>query len=156
LRCVEMAIMSLIPGLIIGGWYIWIRNPEPNPGAIAAAGRSALFLWKEPWLRVFLLRSVTLLPITALSAWAAINIRRTRWWLVALWCALIFWLAFNLDLPGEKWIETYEPQFTASFGPLALDFPKQPFTFGHVGNIVRVGGIDFFEYRQESIWTPEA
>jgi hypothetical protein len=59
-------------------------------------------------------------------------------------------------LPTENWINISEPPFTGRLGPFSYDFPQQPFSFGTEGNILRVGGIDFFQYRQEPIWTPEA
>jgi hypothetical protein len=41
-------------------------------------------------------------------------------------------------------------------GPLSVTLPAETFTFGQVGNIVRVTGIDFFEYNHAPIWSREA
>jgi hypothetical protein len=38
---------------------------------------------------------------------------------------------------------------------LATDPAHDTYSFAGIGNIIRVDGIDFFEYRQEPIWTPE-
>jgi hypothetical protein len=121
-----------------------------------AAERAAAIVFKEPWLRVFLLRALTVLPLTALFVWPALTLPRARWWLVPLWGTGLVWLNHAVDLPGEVWIAVVEPPFTARLGPFGYDLPQETFTFGAAGNILRVGGIDFFEYTQAPIWTPEA
>jgi hypothetical protein len=151
----KMLAVIFLPALAVAVWMVWLHAPD-GPGAIQAARQRARFLFKESWLRVFLLRSVALLPITALSAWAAVTLRRSRWWLVPLWAVLILITLFTVDLPGEIWIQDSEPPFSLTLGPLVVALPQQPYTFGMWGNIVRVGGIDFFEYPQATVWSPEA
>jgi hypothetical protein len=41
------------------------------------------------------------------------------------------------------------------WGTLAVSFPEESYSFAQIGNIIRVGGIDFFQYPQEPLWSPE-
>lgn len=150
----EMAIIALVPLLVVAAWYVWWRAPTTF-GAEAAAERAGRFVMKEPWLRVILIRALMLLPIAALSACAAIKMRRSRLWLVPAWAVIVVAGLFTLDLPEESWVEIYEPVFTTRLGPLAVDLPQETFTFGAIGNIIRITGIDFFEYNHELLWTRE-
>jgi hypothetical protein len=151
----QMLLTAAVPGVFIGGWWLWSHDLPPTGAAYAAGQREALFLFKEPWLRVFLLRAVNILPITALFACAAIKIRPARAWLVAGWAVVMIALILNVDLPTEGWIASSEQPFLFQAGPLAVTIPPETYTFGTVGNIIRMGGIDFFQYHQEQIWTPE-
>jgi hypothetical protein len=47
------------------------------------------------------------------------------------------------------------PPQTLVLGPLTLPLPQQLFGFGTTGNLLRVGGLDFYQYEQEPIWTPQ-
>jgi len=120
-----------LPALIIGGWYVWSRNMPPTGSAQRAAEIAAQFLWKPSWPGVFLNRALMFLPLTALFAWTAVRFRRAHLPLVALWLAIMGW------------------------GTFAIALPEKSYSFVGYGNIIRTGGIDFFEYRQEPIWTPE-
>jgi hypothetical protein len=151
-----MLVVALVPAAVALGWWFWTRDIPPTSMVAQAAERSAAIVFKEPWLRVFLLRALAVLPLTALFAWTAVALPRGRWWLVPLWGAGLVWLNHVVDLPGEMWIAVFEPPFTARLGPFGYDLPQETFTFAAAGNILRVGGIDFFEYTQERIWTPEA
>ena len=64
--------------------------------------------------------------------------------------------AFWANTVSEHWIGQTEPTFTFQLGHLSLDLPREIYTFGGDGNIVRTDGIDFYEYHQEPIWSPEA
>jgi hypothetical protein len=57
---------------------------------------------------------------------------------------------------SDQWIGITEPAFTGRWGPLTWTLPRQAFIFGGDGNIVRVEGINFYQYRQQALWTPEA
>jgi hypothetical protein len=155
LRLRDMVEVIAAPLLIIGGWYIWTWGTPPSAGAAQEQNRAAQFIMKEPWLRVILLRSLILLPLIALSSWTAIRIRRARWWLVALSGIVVLLVLLNVDLPNEQWLQTNLPVYTAQVGPVAVNFSKWLFTFGGWGNIIRVTGIDFFEYPQEAVLSPE-
>jgi hypothetical protein len=155
LRLRDMVEVVAAPLAIIGGWYIWTSGTPPSPGAVQEQNKAAQFIMKEPWLRVILLRSIILLPLIALFSWTAIRIRRARWWLVALSGIVVLVVLLNVDLPNEEWVQTNLPVYTAQVGPVAVDFSKQLFTFGEWGNIIRVTGIDFFEYPQEAVLSPE-
>ncbi len=155
-RWLDMLAIVAVPAIVIGSWWLWRHDLPPTAGAIASAERAARFLYKEPWLRVSLLRSLVLLPITALSVWGALKIERKWLWLLAPVTLLVLIGIFTLDLPNEHWIETYQPPFTARLGPLSATFAPQTFTFGQVGNIVRITGIDFFEYNDAPVWSREA
>ncbi|HKP53420.1 MAG TPA: glycosyltransferase family 39 protein [Chloroflexia bacterium] len=147
-------IVPTLIGLLL--WYLSERDIPPNMGALNHAGWTSRIIFQEPWLRVFLLRSLVLLPIVALSAWAAIKIRFRRWWLIPLTAAAVLWGMYNLALPGENWLLGMDqPPFTFRLGDIAIPFPQQTFTFGVIGNIIRTDGIDFFQYRQMSIFSPE-
>jgi 4-amino-4-deoxy-L-arabinose transferase-like glycosyltransferase len=155
-RRLEMLAVIGPPALIVLGWAIWSRDTPTTPFTIQADQHRAAFVLKPAWVEVFLLRALTILPLTALSAWAAIILPRRRWWLVALWAVLVAgaeWIAANLS---HIWIANTLPPFTFRLGPLALDFPQQTYPFGSEGSILREGGIDFFQYRQALIWSPEA
>jgi hypothetical protein len=143
------------PALIIGAWWLWSKDMPPTGAAQAAANRRAEFMLKEVWLQVFTLRALASLPLTALSVPVVYALRRRRWWLLAPAALLVAagWVAFTHLEKG--WITTTPPSFTFTLGPVRIDLPQQLDTFVGVGNIVRVGGIDFFEYNQQMIWTPE-
>jgi hypothetical protein len=103
-----------------------------------------------------LLRAFNVLPLLALFLGGAILVRLPdRRWLVAaaLFSVIVVYAA---DLPEETWLGITEPPFTARLGPVGLQLPQEVYTFATLGNILRVEGINFFEYRQAAIWTPEA
>lgn len=152
----EMLLVAGPPALIVLGWAIWSHETPPTPFTTAADQRRAAFVLKPAWLEVFLLRTLTILPLTALSAWAAIILPRRRWWLVALWAMLVAGAAWIAGSLSHIWIANTQSPFTFRLGPLALDFPQQTYPFGSEGSILREGGIDFFQYRQAPIWSPEA
>ncbi|MGA7731620.1 MAG: glycosyltransferase family 39 protein, partial [Chloroflexia bacterium] len=154
-RWLDLALTAIVPLVIFVGWYIWSRDIPPTFAQTSSAARASNFILKEPWLRVFALRSLTVLPFTALFAWAAIKLRRSRWWLAALWLLAVVLGEIGLDLPNEGWVENHDPPFTAQFGSLSVTFSQEMYTFEDWGNLIRRGGIDFFEYPQEPIWTPE-
>ncbi|HUS14083.1 MAG TPA: glycosyltransferase family 39 protein, partial [Chloroflexia bacterium] len=156
-RPAAMSMTAAVPLLIVLAWWVWARDFPPAISAVMAADRTAHFVFKEPWLRVFVLRTLTLLPLTAFSAWAALTIPRARWWLVPAWFLGLVWGMDATDLPGETWIAITEPPFTAQLGPFAYRLPHEPFSFGAYGNIVRVTGLDFDEYGyvQQPVWSPE-
>ncbi|MDQ6642895.1 MAG: hypothetical protein M3Y76_00405, partial [Chloroflexota bacterium] len=72
-----------------------------------------------------------------------------------VWAGILLLVIATVFVPGEQWTQTYEPPFTFSLGPLAIALPLQMYTFGAWGNILRIDGIDFFEYTQQSIWSTE-
>src|SRR5207253_2483653 len=41
------------------------------------------------------------------------------------------------------------------WGVLTITLPQESYSFVGYGNIIKTGGIDFFEYRQQPIWTPD-
>ncbi len=155
LRLRDMFETVMLPAIVVAGWVIWSWGTPPNAASVQVSKFVATFVMKEPWLRVILERSLVLLPIIALSAAGAIKIRRSRLWLLAISAVVVLLVLFNVDLPTEQWIETHLPAYTAQIGPLNLNFSNELFTFGDVGNIVRITGIDFFEYPQESLFTPD-
>lgn len=155
-RWLQMVATASLPMLIVGGWYLWSRDIPPTPAAIGASGRVSNFIFKELWGRVILARSLTILPLAALFSWGAIKIRRTRLWLIPLSMALVAWVMLGILLPPETYNQIYEPPFTAVIGSVSITLPIQLFTFGVWGNIVRIVGIDFFEYRQQPVWSSEA
>jgi 4-amino-4-deoxy-L-arabinose transferase-like glycosyltransferase len=154
----QMLAVAVLPALIVGGWLFLMRGTPPTGGAMAAAARAASFRFKEPWLRVFLLRAFTIFPLTALSAWAAVKIRPARWWLAGVLAVAVWWAMFAVDLPDEKWIAVYQLPFAVQVGPLAFNLPDEPFSFAAEGNIIKTDAIDFdeFGYAQEPVWTMEA
>jgi hypothetical protein len=155
-RWLDMLAIAAVPAVVMGGWWLWRHDLPQTAGAAASAGRAANFLFKEPWVRVPLLRALVLLPVAALSAWGAIKLARNRLWLLAPVALVVIVCIYTLDLPGERWIEMYEPPFTVQLGPLSTTIPAETFTFAQVGNIIRIGGIDFFEYNHQRIWSREA
>ena len=59
------------------------------------------------------------------------ELRRVHLAFVAIWGGLMAWAMFGSSLPQDT------------------------YSFAGWGNIVRFDGLDFFEYQQEQIWTPE-
>jgi hypothetical protein len=153
-RVRDMIALALVPALVVGGWWLLTRNIPPNSGARAGAKAAAAFLFQPAWLQVILLRSLNLLPLVAFFAWAALTWRPTRRWLILLWALLIPALMLLAQLPGGEWIHVPAPSLTMVLGPLTVPLPQQLFVFGTDGNILRIGGIDFYQYAQEPIWTP--
>src|SRR4051794_14269705 len=60
----ELLLIVLVPGLIMGAWTFYTRDWPPTPTSAAAMARAQVYVFKEPWLRVFLLRAFTILPVT--------------------------------------------------------------------------------------------
>jgi hypothetical protein len=156
LRYEQMLAIVAVPVLTMVAWWLWRHGAPPTTAELMAGGLRSRFLFKESWPRVFLIRLFIFLPITALSAWAAVKLPGSRWWVVVLTGIAVIWGMYAVELPGESWVQMYEPPFTARLGPFAVTFPQQSFTFGGIGNIVRIDGIDFFEYTQQPVWSPEA
>jgi hypothetical protein len=152
----ELISILLFPLLTVGGWYAFqaVQGSGDSGGAEDAARRTARFLWQEPWLRVIGLRTLNFLPLLALFAWTAVRVRRSRWWLVPVAALALMGGMYALDRPDEQWIPITEEPYTVRAGPVAVQLPHETYTFGTRGNILRTGGIDFFQYRQEPIWTP--
>jgi 4-amino-4-deoxy-L-arabinose transferase-like glycosyltransferase len=147
--------LAVMPALIIAVWYGWSRDIPMSGAAVSAAHRAALYVFHEPWLRVFVLRAGNVLPLLALFAAVALPLWLPRWGWIAGWAVLGVVGVYAADLPTETWLAITAPPFTARFGPLALVLPQEVYTFATSGNIIRVEGINFFEYRQVPIWTPE-
>jgi 4-amino-4-deoxy-L-arabinose transferase-like glycosyltransferase len=126
----EIVGVALVPALMVGGWFIWSHDTPPTVVQASAARRAARFLFKASWPGVFGNRALTLLPVLALFAWTAIRLRKAHLPLVAAWGVILGW------------------------GVLAVSFPEESYSFIQIGNIIRVGGIDFFQYSQEPIWSP--
>jgi 4-amino-4-deoxy-L-arabinose transferase-like glycosyltransferase len=152
----EILGVGVLPAAIVIGWWLWSRDMPPTDAMRAAEGWRDAFVLKEPWLRVFVLRTLYLLPVIAFTTWTAITINRRRWWLIPLGLFLIGLAAFWANTVSEHWIGQTEPAFTFQLGPLSFDLPREIYTFGGDGNIVRTDGIDFYGYHQEPIWSPEA
>jgi 4-amino-4-deoxy-L-arabinose transferase-like glycosyltransferase len=148
-RVRDMIALALVPALVAGGWWLLTRDIPPNP-----AGATP-FLFKASWLQVILLRSLNLLPFVAFSAWAALTWRTTRRRLILLWAVLIPALMLLAQLPGGTWLNVPAPSLTLALGPLTVRLPQQLFVFGTTGNVLRIGGIDFYDYQQEPLWTPQ-
>lgn len=156
-RWAQLMGVVLPTGVALLLWYLAERNTPPNAAALQAANQMSKFVMKEPWLRVFLLRTVIYLPLVSLSAWAAVKLRLLRWWLIPIAGVAVIWCLYNLTIPGESWVLGMDQgPFVFTLGPISITFPQVPFAFGDLGNIVRVTGIDFFRYRQEQVLTPEA
>jgi 4-amino-4-deoxy-L-arabinose transferase-like glycosyltransferase len=154
-RWKEGLAVALVPGLIVAGWWLLMHDVPPSSAARSGAGWSSAFVMKEAWLRVILLRILYILPLAGLSALAALKFRRARLWLVGLWIAIVVVGMLWSNSVGETWLIQHEPPFTFQLGPISIEMPRQAYAFGGDGNIVRVDGIDFYEYTQQSIWTPE-
>jgi 4-amino-4-deoxy-L-arabinose transferase-like glycosyltransferase len=152
----QLIVTALVPAIIFGGWAVWARDIPESVSAYEADVRRSGYVFKEPWLRVFLLRAFNVLPLTALFAWAAVKLPRGCWWLFGFWLAVLGFGMHLVALPTEIWINISEPPFTGRLGPFSYDFPQQSFSFGTEGNVLQVGGISFFQFRQQPIWTPEA
>jgi Dolichyl-phosphate-mannose-protein mannosyltransferase len=131
----QMIAVAVLPALVITGWYIWSHDMPPSAAATYAREKSRAFLWSETWLRLFTQRAATVIPLTALFAWTAVKVPRrpAQAYLpfLFLWGAIMALAVFTISLPRDT------------------------YSFVGIGNIVRTGGIDFFEYNQEPIWTPE-
>ncbi len=150
-----MIAVVLLPLLLAAGWWLVTRGQPPNQAARLAANGAAPFLFKLAWFQVILLRSLNILPLLALLVPAALRWRPTRLWLVWLWLLLLPALMVLATLPGGNWIPVDTPSLTLVLGPLTIPLPQPLFVFGTVGNILRVGGLDFYQYDQEPIWTPQ-
>jgi hypothetical protein len=154
-RVRDMIALAAIPALVAFGWWLLTRDLPTNQAARLQATGAAAFLFKPAWLQVILLRSLSILPLVAFFAWAALRWRPTRIWLVWLWGLLVPALMVLATLPGGNWIPITTPGQTMVLGPLTVSLPQQLFVFGTTGNILRVGGLDFYQYEQEPLWTPQ-
>ncbi|MGI8586681.1 MAG: ArnT family glycosyltransferase [Chloroflexia bacterium] len=156
LRLRQLIGVGLLPALIVGSWWLWSRNMPPSGADIAVAARRATFFLKDPWPTVFLLRALAVMPFTALSAWTAIRLRCFGWRLMLpLIVALGAAWAWVSSLQ-HGWIAMTEPPGVVSIGPVTLNLPPEIDTFFGAGDILRSGGLDFYQYRQAPIWTPDA
>ncbi len=153
-----LVLTALVPGAIIGGWWLWWHNVPSNAAALSAGGRATAFMWKPLWARIFFVRTVIFLPFVALFAWVALPLRRRRWWLVPVITVGLAWAVSTITLAPDAAVAQTEPPFTAQIGPLTWTIPQEEYTFGLIGSILRQTGIDFDEYAyaQQPIWTPEA
>jgi 4-amino-4-deoxy-L-arabinose transferase-like glycosyltransferase len=154
----EILVTALVPGLIVAVWYVWSRQFPQTWASASAGSRSAKFVLKGPWPRVFLLRSFVLLPLTALFTCSALPVKGRRWWLAPVCVVLILAGAHAIESTGEVWIAARHPPFTARLGPVNATLPNQAFSFGAEGNIVTVNALDFvvLGYVQQPVWTMEA
>ncbi len=150
-----MIAVALIPVLVAAGWWLLTRGQPPTQAARLAASEAAPFLFKLSWFQVILLRSLSILPLLALLVPAALRWRPTRIWLVWLWLLLLPALMALANGPGGDWIPVEAPSLTLVLGPLNILLPQPLFVFGTVGNILRTGGLDFYQYAQEPIWSPQ-
>ena len=154
LRWREAVAVLAVPLGLFGEWWLWSRGIPPSGAAIEVGGRRAVFFLKDPWLTVSALRTLDALAITGVAVPVAFVFRRRRLWLLPL--------AAGIMIAGLLWantitvsrIEVAIPPAPLTLGPWTLDLPPQVFTFGGYGNLLRVEGIDFFEYHQQPIWTP--
>ncbi len=155
LRWREAVGVLAVPLGIFVEWWLWSRGMPASGAAIEAGGRRDLFFLKDPWLAVIALRTLDALAITGLAVPVAFVFRHRRLWLLpaaaAGLIAALVWAGMT-----EPRIGVDIPPAPLTLGPWTLDLPPQVFTFGGYGNLLRVEGIDFFEYRQEPIWTPTA
>jgi 4-amino-4-deoxy-L-arabinose transferase-like glycosyltransferase len=151
----EALAMLAGPILLVGGWYAFLswQGGGPTDMQIYADRQAAKFLWQPAWVEVVGLRTLSVLPLLGLFAWTAVRLRRSRWWLVPACLALLVAGMYAVDTPGQQWLPTTEYPFTLTVGSFALRLPRETFTFGARGNILRLGGIDFFQYEQQPIWT---
>ncbi|HUS14401.1 MAG TPA: glycosyltransferase family 39 protein [Chloroflexia bacterium] len=151
----EMLGILVVPLLAVAAWWLWTHDWPPTSQVVGANAHRDAFVMKEPWLRVTLLRSLAVLPLAALSTWVAFPLRWTRWWLVLLWGGVVAWSWPAIIGLQELWIATLEDPGAITLGPLTVQLPPQVYTFAGLGNMLRVGGIDFFEYTQQPLWTPD-
>lgn len=158
LRWRHIFVTSIIPLHFVVGWAFWTHDWPQTWASGSAGSRTADIVMKPWWPRVIWIRHLLYLPFVALFAWTAVKMRRSRWWLVAAWLAIIVWSMYNLTLLPETGTWQVEPPFTAQIGPLSFPLPQETFTFGVVGSLFRLNGIDFEEYYypQQKVWTEEA
>ena len=152
----RLAGIVLLPGTIIGGWWLWWHQVPPNEAALSVGERIAAFMWQPLWARLFFVRAVIFLPFVALFAGVALPLRRRRWWLVPAIALSLAWGLSAVTLAPDTAVSQMEPPFTAHLGPWTWTMPQEEYTFGLIGSIIRQTGIDFDEYNysQRQIWTP--
>lgn len=148
--------VAIVPALFLVGWWLWSHNMPPSGAFLQGAQQRSTFIWKDKWFAVFFVRALVCLPLAALSVFAALTLRRSRWWLLAPWTVIIGGSWTAVKGLKENLVAPTAPDFTAHFGPLAVDLPAQINTFVGSGNLVRLEGFAFFEYQQEGLWTSEA
>ena len=152
LRWREAVAVLAVPLGLFAEWWLWSRGIPPSGAAIEAGGRRDVFFLKDPWLTVIALRTLDALAIIGVAVPVVFIFRRRRLWLVPLVAAIL--------IGGLLWAKTIDvprigidiPPAPLTLGPLTVELPPQVFTFGGYGNLLRVEGIDFFEYRQQPLW----
>ncbi|HUS15961.1 MAG TPA: glycosyltransferase family 39 protein [Chloroflexia bacterium] len=157
-RLVALLLTGLVPGLIVGAWWLWTRDLPPTPVSIDVGARAAAFIGKPVWARIIIVRTLIFLSFAGWFTWAALPLRRRRWWLVPLAAVLVVGGMYGVRLAPDAAVLQTEPPFVAQAGSLAVELPQDEYTFGLVGSIIRQVGIDFDEYNypQQPIWSPEA
>ena len=146
--------VAVVPALVVAGWWLWSQSMLPSGASVWAEGRRGTFLWQPVWVEIVAVRVLAGLPLLALSAWAAVRLRRRRWWLVAVWTAVVAWGWVAVDGLRPPVLAATEPPFTFVLGPIGFAMPQQIDTFVDYGNLLRVTGFDFFEYHQAGLWPP--
>lgn len=154
----HILVAVIVPLAFVAGWAYWTRYWPQTWALSSATGRAQAFIMQPAWPRVSWVRHIIYLPYLAFSAWAAVKLPRSRRWLVPAMLLALVWSMYNLTLEPEASAQQVEPPFIAQIGPLSFPLPQQTFTFGLLGSLFRLNGIDFeeFYYPQEKVWTPEA
>ncbi|MDQ2806593.1 MAG: glycosyltransferase family 39 protein [Chloroflexota bacterium] len=156
LRWREAVAVLAVPVGIFAEWWLWSRGIPPSGAAVEAGGRRDVFFLKDPWLTVIALRTLDALAITGVAVPVAFVFRRRRLWLLPVVAAAM--------IAGLLWAKTITvprigidiPPAPLTLGPWTVELPPQVFTFGGYGNLLRVEGIAFFEYRHQPIWNTTA
>lgn len=148
----EMLIIIVIPAAFLLGWRLWLPMTSTSGIALGAAQRSAAIVGKDVWPHVILFRFLAVLPLTALFAVSAVKLKRTRWWLAPVLGIAVVFAIYAIILPNRGWIEIPDPTPVIQLGSLSFPMPQEIFLFDAIGNIVRIDGIDFFQYPQQPVW----
>lgn len=148
-RWAQMVYLALGPAMILLGWWLWSPGIRPTPLVGAFVGHGT-------WLGVCLSRALASLPLLGLAAPALGGIRRPHWGWVGFWSAILVGGWATVTAVRAPSVSHAAARFHVPGGPLGFDLASQLNPFLGFGNILRTGGIDFFDYRQEPIWTPDA
>ena len=154
----RIGLTAVVPLEFVVGWFLWTHDWPQTWAAASAGSRTAAILLQPGWPRIIWLRHIVYLPFVAFFAWTAFRLPRARWWLVPAWLIALVWSMYNLTFEPEMTVQQVEPPFTAQIGPWAFPLPQQTFTFGLIGSLFRLNGVDFeeFYYTQQKVWSEEA